>query len=65
MLNLSTLEMVEIQHGGKEKHADSPALLLPRRSELTARTARQAQYLQQLRSSDITICVGQAPVTTH
>ena len=54
------LGLVEIQHGGKEKLADSPALLLPRRSELTARTARQAQYLQQMRSGDITICVGPA-----
>jgi phosphate starvation-inducible PhoH-like protein len=64
------LGLVEITHGparppagpGKSAPlvADSPALLLPRRSELTARTPRQAQYLQSMRSSDITFCVGPA-----
>jgi phosphate starvation-inducible PhoH-like protein len=55
------LGLVEISHPrkGKEEGA-SPALVLPRRSELTARTPRQAQYLQQMRASDITFCVGPA-----
>ena len=34
--------------------------MIPRRSELTARTPRQAQYLQQMRNFDITFCVGPA-----
>jgi phosphate starvation-inducible protein PhoH and related proteins len=56
------LGLVEIQHPRKksEEPAPSPALMLPRRSELTARTPRQAQYLQQMRASDITFCVGPA-----
>ena len=54
------LGLVEIAHarGGADKPA--PALMLPRRSELTARTPRQAQYLQQMREFDITFCVGPA-----
>ena len=56
------LGLVEIAHPrkGKEEAQASPALALPRRSELSARTPRQAQYLQQMRSSDITFCVGPA-----
>ena len=65
------LGLVEITHqrpapssrdgGGKAgEDVDSPALLLPRRSELTARTPRQAQYLQAMRNYDITFCVGPA-----
>jgi phosphate starvation-inducible PhoH-like protein len=53
------LGLVEIKHQ-RSGEADSPALLLPRRSELTARTPRQAEYLQNLRTSDITFCVGPA-----
>jgi phosphate starvation-inducible PhoH-like protein len=34
--------------------------MLPRRSELTARTPRQGQYLNQMRENDITFCVGPA-----
>jgi phosphate starvation-inducible protein PhoH and related proteins len=56
------LGLVEIAHsstaGAREK--ESPALMIPRRSELTARTARQAEYLQHMRTSDITFCVGPA-----
>jgi phosphate starvation-inducible protein PhoH and related proteins len=56
------LGLVEIAHsstaGAREK--ESPALMIPRRSELTARTARQAEYLQHMRASDITFCVGPA-----
>ncbi|HEX3098987.1 MAG TPA: PhoH family protein [Usitatibacter sp.] len=55
------LGLVEIAHssaGGREKEA--PALMIPRRSELTARTPRQAEYLQHMRTSDITFCVGPA-----
>jgi phosphate starvation-inducible PhoH-like protein len=63
------LGLVEISHGARKPEADetdspkaldSPALMLPRRSELSARTPRQAQYLKQMRESDITFCVGPA-----
>ena len=55
------LGLVEISHQrGPRPEVDSPALLLPRRSELTARTPRQAQYLQAMRNFDITFCVGPA-----
>ncbi|HET6265663.1 MAG TPA: PhoH family protein [Usitatibacter sp.] len=55
------LGLVEISHLGARKHdVESPALLLPRRSELTARTPRQAQYLQAMRTFDITFCIGPA-----
>jgi phosphate starvation-inducible PhoH-like protein len=62
------LGLVEISHsqgevaagGAARSFAESPALLLPRRSELTARTPRQAAYLQNMRDSDITFCVGPA-----
>jgi phosphate starvation-inducible PhoH-like protein len=63
------LGLVEISHTRNDgagrgssttPSAESPALLLPRRSELTARTPRQAQYLQNMRGSDITFCVGPA-----
>ncbi len=54
------LGLVEIAHERTGAETDSPALLLPRRSELTARTARQGQYLQQMRSTDITFCLGPA-----
>ncbi len=54
------LGLVEIAHPRPARETESPALMIPRRSELTARTPRQAQYLQQMRSSDITFCVGPA-----
>jgi phosphate starvation-inducible PhoH-like protein len=60
------LGLVELSHQRpasrqeEEPEPQSPALLLPRRSELTARTPRQAQYLQQMRNFDITFCVGPA-----
>jgi phosphate starvation-inducible protein PhoH and related proteins len=61
------LGLVEIAHGidkrAKEEaegHSLPPALMLPRRSELTARTPRQGQYLQHMRDNDITFCVGPA-----
>jgi len=54
------LGLVEISHARTGDEADSPALMLPRRSELTARTPRQAAYLQNMRSNDITFCVGPA-----
>ncbi len=54
------LGLVEIAHRREGREADSPALLLPRRTELTARTPRQAQYLQNMRAFDITFCVGPA-----
>ena len=56
------LGLVEIAHqpGRPDETPASTALLLPRRAELTARTPRQAQYLQQMRNTDITFCVGPA-----
>ena len=54
------LGLVEIAHARKGEETEAPALMLPRRSELTARTPRQAQYLQQMRTFDITFCVGPA-----
>jgi phosphate starvation-inducible PhoH-like protein len=54
------LGLVEISHQRSGREAESPALLLPRRSELTARTPRQAEYLQAMRNFDITFCIGPA-----
>jgi len=56
------LGLVEIAHSatGPGREKESPALMIPRRSELTARTPRQAEYLQHMRTSDITFCVGPA-----
>ncbi|HTS85038.1 MAG TPA: PhoH family protein, partial [Usitatibacter sp.] len=52
------LGLVEIAHPRRKQDVEAPALVIPRRTELTARTPRQAQYLQQMRSNDITFCVG-------
>jgi len=54
------LGLVEIAHPRKDSAAEAPALMIPRRSELTARTPRQAEYLQNMRNFDITFCVGPA-----
>jgi phosphate starvation-inducible PhoH-like protein len=55
------LGLVEIAHQRSGRpEIESPALLLPRRSELTARTPRQAEYLQAMRNFDITFCIGPA-----
>ena len=54
------LGLVEITHSRSGEESDAPVLMLPRRSELTARTPRQAQYLQSMRNFDITFCVGPA-----
>ncbi len=58
------LGLVEISHVPRKAEAReepaAPTLVLPRRPELTARTPRQAQYLQAMRSHDITFCVGPA-----
>ena len=54
------LGLVEIAHPRKATGTEAPALMIPRRTELTARTPRQAQYLQQMRNFDITFCVGPA-----
>ena len=54
------LGLVEISHQRPGSEVESPALLLPRRTELTARTPRQAEYLQAMRNFDITFCVGPA-----
>jgi phosphate starvation-inducible PhoH-like protein len=55
------LGLVEISHQRPGRSdIESPALLLPKRSELTARTPRQAEYLQAMRNFDITFCIGPA-----
>ena len=58
------LGLVEISHARagkrKEGEAGAPTLMIPRRAELTARTPRQAQYLEQMRTCDITFCMGPA-----
>ena len=54
------LGLVEIQHVRRGTEKEAPALMIPRRAELTARTPRQAQYLQQMRATDITFCLGPA-----
>ena len=58
------LGLVEISHVPRKtearEEAAAPALVLPRRPELTARTPRQSQYLQAMRAHDITFCVGPA-----
>jgi phosphate starvation-inducible PhoH-like protein len=55
------LGLVEVTHPRPHaKEAQAPALAIPRHQELTARTPRQAQYLQQMRGFDITFCVGPA-----
>jgi phosphate starvation-inducible protein PhoH and related proteins len=54
------LGLVEISHSRRGEEADAPTLMIPRRTELTARTPRQAQYLQNMRNFDITFCLGPA-----
>jgi len=54
------LGLVEVARVPEGAPAEAPPLKLPRRSELTARTPRQAQYLQQMKSHDITFGVGPA-----
>ena len=54
------LGLVEISRTPAGAAPESSALRLPRKSELAARTPRQAQYLQQMRSHDITFGVGPA-----
>jgi phosphate starvation-inducible PhoH-like protein len=55
------LGLVELGRGPvAEAGEGGPSLVLPRRPDLTARTPRQATYLKQMRSHDITIAVGPA-----
>jgi len=54
------LGLVQAARGPDEPADDTPALRLPRRSELTARTPRQAQYLKNMQTHDITFGVGPA-----
>ena len=54
------LGLVEIARTPEGVAAEAPALRLPRKSELTARTPRQAQYLKQMQTHDITFGVGPA-----
>jgi phosphate starvation-inducible protein PhoH and related proteins len=60
-IQLGLVESSHQREPGKAKaEVASPALMLPRRTELSARTPRQAQYLQSMRDSDITFCLGPA-----
>jgi phosphate starvation-inducible protein PhoH and related proteins len=63
------LTVEDIQQGlqelarGTDVHApaaDSPQLLIPRRPELGARTPKQAQYIRQIQTHDVTFGVGPA-----
>ena len=54
------LGLVEVSRAPAEGGPESPALRLPRKTELTARTPRQAQYLKQMQTHDITFGVGPA-----
>ncbi|MBL0143651.1 MAG: PhoH family protein [Betaproteobacteria bacterium] len=54
------LGLVEITRTPVGAEAGALALRLPRRSELNARTPRQAQYLKQMQTHDITFGVGPA-----
>jgi phosphate starvation-inducible PhoH-like protein len=54
------LGLVELKRGGAGESADTPTLLLPRRPDLAARTPRQAQYLKQIQTHDVTFGVGPA-----
>jgi phosphate starvation-inducible PhoH-like protein len=55
------LGLVEISHSRSRAEKEAPpSLMIPRHAELTARTPRQAQYLQQMRNTDITFCLGPA-----
>jgi phosphate starvation-inducible protein PhoH and related proteins len=56
-IQLGLVEITRTPVGGAP---DSPALRLPRKTELSARTPRQAQYLQQMKTYDITFGVGPA-----
>jgi phosphate starvation-inducible PhoH-like protein len=53
------LGLVAMTRPAKGAEAEAPPLVLPRR-ELSARTPRQAQYLQQMRTHDITFGIGPA-----
>ena len=54
------LGLVEVSRNPADGAPPSPALRLPRKTELTARTPRQAQYLKQMQTHDITFGVGPA-----
>jgi phosphate starvation-inducible protein PhoH and related proteins len=54
------LGLIQIARSAGGPSPEAPALRLPRKSELTARTPRQAQYLQQMQTHDITLGVGPA-----
>ena len=54
------LGLVQAARGPAAPEDEMPALRLPRRSDLTARTPRQAQYLKNMQTHDITFGVGPA-----
>ena len=56
-IQLGLVEIARLPEGGAP---EAPALRLPRKSELSARTPRQAQYLRQMQTHDITFGVGPA-----
>jgi phosphate starvation-inducible PhoH-like protein len=59
-IQLGLVEIAHARRGAPTGDAEPPALMIPRRTELTPRTPRQGQYLQQMRDFDITFCVGPA-----
>ncbi len=54
------LALVQAVRGPDAPTEETPALRLPRRGDLMARTPRQAQYLKNMQSHDITFGVGPA-----
>ena len=56
-IQLGLIEVARIPAGSQ---AETPPLRIPRRTELAARTPRQAQYLRQMQTYDITFGVGPA-----
>jgi phosphate starvation-inducible PhoH-like protein len=54
------LGLVEISRSPDGAAPETPALKLPRRADLVARTPRQSQYLKQMQTHDITFGVGPA-----
>jgi phosphate starvation-inducible PhoH-like protein len=56
-IQLGLIEVARIPTGSEP---ETPPLRIPRKTELTARTPRQAQYLKQMQTFDITFGVGPA-----
>jgi phosphate starvation-inducible PhoH-like protein len=61
-LSLEDIQMglIELAHPRPADATASPQLAIPRRPELAARTQRQAAYIRQIQSHDVTFGVGPA-----